>query len=645
MFSVMTLLAMASAAVTYGWTTDGRDGVRYIVQVPPSQWDQVRTAGNLRCVIAPEVQGHVTEIVVQVGNGEVPRNTPAMLAGSQSNVAVISNDVSDRSLIPAPRLSSKAQPARSNSTTSLMKPAPQDAGMSFPGGFQMKNLPETMNQRAREVGDAATAAGNQFREAVRGAAGQLGTTDPNAASNVNSQRDPRARLAPTTAPTQARESALATGAGASNQRAGDWFDLNDRRNSLPTTAPTTTGFTGASGSNTASTASGGQAAASNDTRGQTTWNGSADPDLASRGLPGGFGQFPNGVGGMTPPSTTASTLQTTQQTSAAQNNSIYANATQGASSVAYDPKLTPAQARMLPPNGYTFDRQLRAMDREGYLLDSNGNRVDQQGNPIMPGGTSAMDPRARLAGTNGVSTQPSSGSLQTPAGAAQGVSTNPLGPTSVFGGVNNMGSQAAGANWANTPGAMANSNLVGNVSQQTMNGNAGQFVNGQTPPGSGISGQGFAGNVSSSAGYPTTGNMAGYPGKVTGQVDPRFASAGPSPYGGSVMGMSNAGYPTSPYPGSAINQAGGANAATSNVAQSNDASNLSSSRIEERSSDASGSKGETTSASPKMDAQPIFNGLLLISIVANLYLLRWLQNMRSHFRDLVASKRAAGSVA
>ena len=280
MFSVMTLLAMASAAVTYGWTTDGNDGVRYIVQVPPSQWDQVRTAGNLRCVIAPEVQGHVTEIVVQVGNGEVPRNTPASLDKLRSNVAVISDDVSDRALIPAPRLSSKTQPTRSNSTTSLMKPAPQDAGMSFPGGFQLNNMPETMNQRAREVGDAATAAGNQLREAVRGAAGQLGTTDPNAGTNVSSQRDPRARLAPTTAPTQAREGAFATGAGASNQRAGDWFDLNDRRNSLPTTAPTTTGFAGPSANSTASTTSGRQTAASNDLPGQTTRNGSADPNTS-----------------------------------------------------------------------------------------------------------------------------------------------------------------------------------------------------------------------------------------------------------------------------------------------------------------------------------------------------------------------------
>ena len=300
---------------------------------------------------------------------------------------------------------------------------------------------------------------------------------------------------------------------------------------------------------------------------------------------------------------------------------------------------------MLPPNGYTFDRQLRPLDREGYLLDANGNRVDQRGNPIAPGGNSSLDPRARLAGTNGVSPQTSSGSPQTPGGSAQGVITNPLDPMSAFGGANNMGNQATGANWANTPGVMANSNLVGNVGQRTMNGNAGQFVNGQVPPASGINNQGFVGNVSSPAGYPNTGNVAGYPGVATGQMDPRFASASQSPFGGSVMGVSNSAYPTSPYPGSAINQSGGANGATSNLAQSNNASNRSNSRTDERSSDGSGAKGESTSASPKMDAQPIFNGLLLISFVANLYLLRWLQNMRSHFRDLVASKRAASSVA
>ena len=42
-------------------------------------------------------------------------------------------------------------------------------------------------------------------------------------------------------------------------------------------------------------------------------------------------------------------------------------------------------------------------------------------------------------------------------------------------------------------------------------------------------------------------------------------------------------------------------------------------------------------------AQPLFNGLLLISFVANIYLIFWLKNLRLQFRDVVAAKRVANS--
>ena len=40
-------------------------------------------------------------------------------------------------------------------------------------------------------------------------------------------------------------------------------------------------------------------------------------------------------------------------------------------------------------------------------------------------------------------------------------------------------------------------------------------------------------------------------------------------------------------------------------------------------------------------AQPLFNGLLLLSFVANIYLIFWLKNLRVRFRDMVAVKRVA----
>jgi hypothetical protein len=49
------------------------------------------------------------------------------------------------------------------------------------------------------------------------------------------------------------------------------------------------------------------------------------------------------------------------------------------------------------------------------------------------------------------------------------------------------------------------------------------------------------------------------------------------------------------------------------------------------------------SSRQQVAAQPLFNGLLLISFVANIYLIFWLKNLRIQFRDLVAAKRIANS--
>jgi hypothetical protein len=54
--------------------------------------------------------------------------------------------------------------------------------------------------------------------------------------------------------------------------------------------------------------------------------------------------------------------------------------------------------------------------------------------------------------------------------------------------------------------------------------------------------------------------------------------------------------------------------------------------------------GSTPRSEPKqVAAQPLFNGLLLLSFVANIYLMFWLKNLRLQFRDLVAAKRMANA--
>jgi hypothetical protein len=50
-----------------------------------------------------------------------------------------------------------------------------------------------------------------------------------------------------------------------------------------------------------------------------------------------------------------------------------------------------------------------------------------------------------------------------------------------------------------------------------------------------------------------------------------------------------------------------------------------------------------TGQAHSLAAQPVFNGLLLFSFVANIYLFFWLKNLRHQFREMVAAKRMAHS--
>ena len=63
--------------------------------------------------------------------------------------------------------------------------------------------------------------------------------------------------------------------------------------------------------------------------------------------------------------------------------------------------------------------------------------------------------------------------------------------------------------------------------------------------------------------------------------------------------------------------------------------------IGSRPANASAASGQMTPG--PVAAQPLFNGLLLISMVANIYLIFWLKNLRLQYHDMVAAKRMASS--
>ena len=153
MGGAVTLLLVATMGITFGWTPDGADGVKYIIQVPPDQLDQLERVGEITSTISPEVRGRVSEIVIRVGDGPVPRQMPANWmqtnASHPSGVSQVVSDENalrglpiasdDRRPIPIPMSSNSMQPGiipgnvNSPSVTRLMKP--QSNGMSMPGGF------------------------------------------------------------------------------------------------------------------------------------------------------------------------------------------------------------------------------------------------------------------------------------------------------------------------------------------------------------------------------------------------------------------------------------------------------------------------------------------------------------------------------
>lgn len=79
------LLALAVVTVDYGWESDGRDGYRYIVQVPAEQLHDIERTGKITSRLPPELRGRVSSIEIRVGDGEVPR--PAVTPAADSPAA------------------------------------------------------------------------------------------------------------------------------------------------------------------------------------------------------------------------------------------------------------------------------------------------------------------------------------------------------------------------------------------------------------------------------------------------------------------------------------------------------------------------------------------------------------------------------
>jgi hypothetical protein len=362
---------------------------------------------------------------------------------------------------------------------------------------------------------------------------------------------------------------------------------------------------------------------------------SSNRNSSNNGLnTGNFNQLP---GGLSRPNPFGQTASDSIATPPPQRDSTYASSSQGNSNTIqryeYDPKLTPAEADRLPPNGWSFNLAGNPVDREGYLLNAYGERIDANGRPIS-GSTYANDsnrPNPNLA--NSTNTNGSS-----PSGTPTNGQPTNGGPD--YRGNTTYASQQGSHSGANYPNYAASNNGnpntgFPNTASQTpgsLYNNAQQpaapMPNSAQPPSQFPYPQNYAStqvpyaptnanptapNINPATGFPY--QYINYPANNAGQSAGNLASNN-APTGGTQSGSNNAGPPPGRGAGS----------------------------LDDKDALAGGALSQDPRADrEKVATQTLFNALLLVSFVANLYLMYWLNVLRLKYQEMVAAKRAAAS--
>lgn len=334
------LLAMAMVTADVGWETDGRGGYQYIVQIPAEQWETVRREGAITSQIPEQLRGRISSIKIRVGDGPMPRHE--IVAASETIRK-----------LPGPP-----------DTTNTVRAQGGD-------GFQM---PTT--DSLRDIGkEAATTfqqqAGSQFNELARQAGQQVGEAVDNAAQNFrNSTNNAMNGMSnagsggqtggPTTAPAQ----------------------LNAPPPLQPTAGPTTfgpttfgqtnTGQTGTMQPNTAQSRAG--APATNSPTANSTTGPTTRPSTNATGFPSvdsssssPWSADPNTRANQTGAGQTGDTQANTQP-----NNTL--QSTPGYTNNSTDPPILTQQAATTDKSTLAMEQRLRAaeaefqFDEEDYLI-------------------------------------------------------------------------------------------------------------------------------------------------------------------------------------------------------------------------------------------------------------------------------------
>tara|TARA_R110002073_G_scaffold38537_18_gene110510 strand:- start:393 stop:2483 length:2091 start_codon:yes stop_codon:yes gene_type:complete len=686
MGGVPVLLLFAAIGVTYGWQPDGGGGVEYIIQVPADQLDRLQESGEVTSVIDPQVQGHVSRVVIRVGNQRLPRETPSAISRLRHEVPVPSGgtnsaivetqtrrdrnvnafDASDEKPIPIPQMTagSPVQPipglqggqnklagipaGAAPQAEAMMKPDASSPGAGseflFPAsaipqslqeaaGNTAANVRDGLNDAAQDLGNRtrgeldaamnraaqkaeetaagmADRAGNALRNGFdftaasgpnNNAANAAGTADANRSdvpsftgsdANGSSSAGRSFAAGPSTDPTNTRE--MVRG------RDKDWQDLNQMNQRSQTNM--------AGGPSTDPVGS-----PSSDNRpGNSPPNQLPTTNTSGSGLgtTATFGRVPDAL----------NTTRRTADDPAAQQRAAQERAAleRAAQERAAQEKL--AQERAAQQQQAAYQRQL--FDREQY---ERAQAARAQSNP------------------------PPSTNTQTPPPYPYGQST-PLSAT------------GQSSNFANTAASAPSGRTYG---QSFSNDGTAASAIGNTYADPRLS-------STDAAKLPPNGwsyDAYGRPIDRDGNLLDSYGHIIPNPYNNTTrLADQSAGNPAPPPRGPAgydtnANAAGGnapprnsgapggsASGQTYTSQDRNNGENVRSpSDLERRNSDADAREAALAaerdayarSAAPAktVAAQPLFNGLLLISIVGNVYLAFWLKNLRHQFHDLVAAKR------
>ncbi|MEE2938427.1 MAG: hypothetical protein VYA84_20760 [Planctomycetota bacterium] len=589
MGGITTLLSLlAAGGITYGWKPDDRGGVEYIIQVPPEQLQELPRLGQISSTIDPAVRGQVSRVVVQIGEGPLPRITPPAMpskSGRSANFGVGGAGIAaeDAALIPIPEMSDSSMVIpiagiESGSNQAVMKP--QTGNTMSASGFALppslsSPAPATTPQvetAGREISNPAKPADSSARNVIPPPATRIpGSTtlppftgrDRDAVSNVSNNAANSAGL--TTGMATVRPGGPST--DPTNSRDSQWSQLGQNQPSITTTNPNSVVSSAPVLPPTASSSSSGTPAGLNasDTFGRApsavsaddpTWSNSG---FANNATPtGGTGS----VNGMSATNTEGNPFRNPTNTSTAPNRSM----------------LTPAQ-----------------IAAGGWSVDIYGNQIDRDGRPVTN----------THSGANYVSNPGQIRHQPIPSTASQGTLESGL--------------QTQASHFARGSHFAPDSHFAqGNQTR----GNAGsRGAIGNVPAGN---------STMASLGTPAARTVTHAP---TNYVNPHTA-------GGAAVDP-NSGSPTTyqrPQQNS-LSTAAGAGKPNSGSAFAG-ATGLS-----DPHSVASGSHRDSTLANRRQSSEPLVTWLLLISFVSNVYLIFWMKQLLMRYRDLVAAKRVSDSQA